>query len=89
MKKEWVERILRICRNDKVAFFFKQWGGIRKKVLRRNQLAQRERGSDAGTGIRAAGDFGRRIGRKRTECGLSSFAGSELKALKCGGQGGS
>lgn len=35
MKKEWVERILRICRNDKVAFFFKQWGGVRKKVLGR------------------------------------------------------
>ena len=34
MKKEWVEKILRICRNDKVAFFFKQWGGP-KKVLGR------------------------------------------------------
>jgi len=35
MKKEWVERILRICRHDRVAFFFKQWGGVRKKVLGR------------------------------------------------------
>lgn len=35
MKKEWVERILRICRNDKAAFFFKQWGGVSKKVLGR------------------------------------------------------
>jgi protein gp37 len=35
MKKDWVERILQICRDDSVAFFFKQWGGVRKKVLGR------------------------------------------------------
>jgi protein gp37 len=30
MKQEWVENILRICRDEKIAFFFKQWGGVRK-----------------------------------------------------------
>jgi protein gp37 len=30
MEKEWVENIQRICRKSGVAFFFKQWGGVRK-----------------------------------------------------------
>lgn len=29
---EWVERLHEICRRDDVAFFFKQWGGIKKKA---------------------------------------------------------
>ena len=32
MKKEWVENILRTCRDEKVAFFFKQWGGVHKAL---------------------------------------------------------
>ena len=31
MHKEWVESILRQCREQEVLFFFKQWGGVRKK----------------------------------------------------------
>jgi protein gp37 len=31
MKKEWVESVLRQCRLAEVPFFFKQWGGTRKK----------------------------------------------------------
>ena len=31
IKKEWVRGIRRICRKHKVPFFFKQWGGVRKK----------------------------------------------------------
>ena len=30
MKSEWVESIFRQCRDADVAFFFKQWGGVRK-----------------------------------------------------------
>ncbi len=30
MQTEWVESILRQCRKADVAFFFKQWGGVRK-----------------------------------------------------------
>lgn len=30
MKEEWVQSILEQCRRQKVAFFFKQWGGVRK-----------------------------------------------------------
>ncbi len=30
MRLEWVESILTQCRNADVAFFFKQWGGVRK-----------------------------------------------------------
>jgi len=30
MQKAWVESILRECRRADVAFFFKQWGGVRK-----------------------------------------------------------
>jgi protein gp37 len=31
MKREWVTDIRRQCRTAKVAFFFKQWGGVNKK----------------------------------------------------------
>lgn len=30
IRKNWVESILRDCRRANVAFFFKQWGGVRK-----------------------------------------------------------
>lgn len=32
MKTEWVEDIRRQCRKAKTAFFFKQWGGVRKDL---------------------------------------------------------
>ena len=35
MKKEWVHSILRQCRAARVAFFFKQWGGVRKDLTGR------------------------------------------------------
>src|SRR2546427_2315951 len=35
MKREWVEQILRQCRQAKVPFFFKQWGGVRKDLTGR------------------------------------------------------
>jgi protein gp37 len=35
MKKEWVEDIHRQCLDAKVPFFFKQWGGTRKKLAGR------------------------------------------------------
>src|SRR5260221_3283801 len=31
MKQTWVDRILDQCRGQRVPFFFKQWGGVRKK----------------------------------------------------------
>ena len=31
MKREWVVSIRRQCRDQGVPFFFKQWGGVRKK----------------------------------------------------------
>lgn len=31
MATEWVEEILQACRDSGTAFFFKQWGGVRKK----------------------------------------------------------
>lgn len=31
MKEEWVRSLLRCCRQYNVPFFFKQWGGVRKK----------------------------------------------------------
>jgi protein gp37 len=40
MKQEWVENILRICRDEEVAFFFKQWGGVHK-TLRGRRLHRR------------------------------------------------
>jgi protein gp37 len=30
MQKPWVDNILKRCRKERVAFFFKQWGGVRK-----------------------------------------------------------
>lgn len=35
MKREWVTSILRQCRTAGVAFFFKQWGGVRKDLTGR------------------------------------------------------
>jgi len=35
MKRAWVESIRRQCRRARVAFFFKQWGGIRKDLAGR------------------------------------------------------
>ncbi|HWA31231.1 MAG TPA: phage Gp37/Gp68 family protein [Rhizomicrobium sp.] len=35
MKKDWVEEIRTQCRIQKVAFFFKQWGGVNKKATGR------------------------------------------------------
>jgi protein gp37 len=35
MKQQWVDSILRQCRKHKVAFFFKQWGGVRKDLTGR------------------------------------------------------
>jgi hypothetical protein len=31
MKREWVISIRQQCQNQRVPFFFKQWGGVRKK----------------------------------------------------------
>jgi len=35
MKVEWVREIFRQCRNSNTAFFFKQWGGVRKHLTGR------------------------------------------------------
>ena len=35
MKREWVESIQRQCARKGIAFFFKQWGGVRKKATGR------------------------------------------------------
>ncbi len=35
MMKAWVESICRQCRRSNVAFFFKQWGGVRKHLAGR------------------------------------------------------
>jgi len=35
MKIEWVREIYRACRKQKVPFFFKQWGGVRKDLTGR------------------------------------------------------
>ncbi len=35
MEKQWVKSIFRQCRDAKVPFFFKQWGGIRKDLTGR------------------------------------------------------
>lgn len=32
MKEEWVQDIRRQCEDQGVAFFFKQWGGVNKKL---------------------------------------------------------
>ncbi|WP_027127957.1 DUF5131 family protein [Fusobacterium perfoetens] len=31
IKKEWVENLLKKCREENISFFFKQWGGFNKK----------------------------------------------------------
>jgi len=31
MREEWIKRIRDICLEQGTAFFFKQWGGVRKK----------------------------------------------------------
>ena len=31
MQKQWVRKIRDTCRASNVPFFFKQWGGVRKK----------------------------------------------------------
>src|ERR1051326_2266190 len=31
LRREWVVRVLKQCREASVPFFFKQWGGVRKK----------------------------------------------------------
>jgi protein gp37 len=31
MNPEWVDEIEAMCRNARIAFFFKQWGGTNKK----------------------------------------------------------
>ena len=36
MKKEWVLRLRGQCRKNQVAFFFKQWGGVRKAKFGRS-----------------------------------------------------
>jgi len=35
MAKEWVERLLFQCEKAQLTFFFKQWGGVRKKLAGR------------------------------------------------------
>ncbi len=35
MEEEWVEEIRLTCRKSRVAFFFKQWGGVRKDLTGR------------------------------------------------------
>jgi protein gp37 len=35
MKIEWIREIFRACRMQKVPFFFKQWGGVRKDLTGR------------------------------------------------------
>lgn len=35
MRKAWVASLQRQCRNQSVPFFFKQWGGVRKKLTGR------------------------------------------------------
>lgn len=36
MSQDWVEKILRACRREKVDFFFKQWGGVHKSTAGRS-----------------------------------------------------
>jgi protein gp37 len=40
MRPEWVEAILEQCRESGVPFFFKQWGGVRKKKAGRVLLGR-------------------------------------------------
>lgn len=36
MQIEWVREIFRACRGEKIPFFFKQWGGVRKDLTGRS-----------------------------------------------------
>lgn len=36
MEKAWVENIFKLCRREKVKFFFKQWGGVHKSEAGRS-----------------------------------------------------
>jgi protein gp37 len=40
MKPEWVETIFRQCREQRVPFFFKQWGGVQKHRTGRELFGQ-------------------------------------------------
>jgi hypothetical protein len=40
MKEQWVLSIREQCEAAKVPFFFKQWGGVRKKVAGRTLLGR-------------------------------------------------
>jgi len=40
MKEDWAQSILKQCRKANVAFFFKQWGGIRKDLAGRKLNGQ-------------------------------------------------
>lgn len=40
MQEEWVQDLLRQCREQKVRFFFKQWGGRNKKAAGRSLNGQ-------------------------------------------------
>jgi protein gp37 len=40
MLEPWVLNVLRQCRRNKVAFFFKQWGGVQKKKNGRELLGK-------------------------------------------------
>jgi protein gp37 len=40
MIEEWVDEIEAACREAGTAFFFKQWGGVRKKVTGRTYRDQ-------------------------------------------------
>lgn len=31
MEESWVRNVQKICKTQKVPFFFKQWGGVNKK----------------------------------------------------------
>ena len=35
MQQKWVDNILKACRKENVAFFFKQWGGVHKSIMGR------------------------------------------------------
>ena len=36
MQQKWVDKILKACRKEDVAFFFKQWGGVHKSTAGRS-----------------------------------------------------
>ncbi len=40
MEQSWVLNVLKACRQHSVRFFFKQWGGVRKKETGRRLLGQ-------------------------------------------------